>query len=301
MDRIGANKQIYEPLSVQLNIGGKECRTTVDTGASVSMVQLDMLRKITGSDRPVVRPMRIRVSALTGDAIGILGEVTLMVELDQSRPINFLVVEKAPHPALIGMDVLRALKVSIKIGKGSIKVGGQRYPASAEGVRTAKAGLHDTAEGKYSQIAVGNVTGRPIRIPKGKVLGRAEPVRPGTRMCAVQPVDKGSKKEEGRKPDNKDPAQVGEEEIRKYVAGMKDLKDDARGELLKLLLKYRWVFRTDLTGAGAAKLEPMKINTVDEEPVQARGPRLLPNEQEAERTELEKMARAEVVEPMRST
>ena len=141
LDRIGANKQIYEPLSVQLNIGGKECRTTIDMGASVSMVRLDTLRKITWSDRPVLRPTRIRVSALTGDAIGILGEVTLMVELDQSRPINFLVVEKAPHPALIGMDVLRALKVSIKIGKGSIKVGGRRYLASAEGVRTAKAGL----------------------------------------------------------------------------------------------------------------------------------------------------------------
>jgi hypothetical protein len=59
------------------------------------------------------------------------------------------------------------------------------------------AGIHATAEGKKSQIALVNVTGRPICIPKGKVLGRAEPLQPGAKMCAVQPVDKsGDEKKE---------------------------------------------------------------------------------------------------------
>ncbi len=67
-------------------------------------------------------------------------------------------------------------------------------------------------------------------------------------MCAVQPTSKDGKKAEPRKPDDKNPSQVGEADMRKYVQDLQGVKDDVKEALLKLLLKYRWVFRTDLTG-----------------------------------------------------
>jgi hypothetical protein len=161
-------------------------------------------------------------------------------------------------------------------------------------------GIHATVERKKSNMALANCTGRPICIPKGALLGRAEPLQPDAQVCAVLPTVKKPGEKMERRPDDKDPTQISEAELRKCVADMRGVRDDIKEQLLKMLLEHRWVFRTDLSGAGAANLEPMKIVTTDEEPTQARGPRLSPKEQEAERAELEKMARSNVVDKTRS-
>ena len=354
LEKVAMDQDLFEPLSTDLNIGGKACKVMVDTGASVSMITFRTLCDVTRTERPPMEPARTRVASLTGESIKILGQATLPVELDKTRWIRFLVVEHAPHQALLGMDIMTTLRVTVKIGEGVLKVGDKRIPAIPKRIRQAAtresgdlvrarrnttclpntvalihttgtfetdtivvdhctearlpqglytlAGLHATAEGKYSNIAVVNVTGRPICIPKGQVLGRAEPLRPevAAKVCAVRPQERSEEKKTVRQPDDKDKTQISEEELRKYVADLVDVRVDIKEQLLKTLLKYRWVFRTDLTGAGAAKLEPMKIVTTDNEPTQSIGPRLSPKEQEAERAELEKMARARVVDSTRS-
>ena len=344
------NKGLRQPLAARLRIGGRMTLTTIDSGSGACLLTRHALRAMPGGEA-MLRPSKAKVLSVSGDVVPVAGETTLVVDLDEPRAVRFLVVDEAPHEALLGNDLMAQLRMSIKVHKGVIKIGNRRFAVSAGSATASEKGaratvitaakdyycppntitvvategdfeteevftvadksiqlaeglyliegLHKTENGCLSRAALVNVNpGRAIRIPKGKALGRAENRTTGVKVFAAATEAEG-KRAGPRMPDDSDATQVTEEEIRKHVAGIQGLDDRQRARVLQILLKYRWHFRTDLARAGAADLEPMKVVTRDEEPTQARGPRLSPKEKEAERAEVEKMFKTNVVEETR--
>ena len=344
------NKGLRQPLAARLRIGGRMTSTTIDSGSGACLLTRHALRAMPGGES-MLRPSRAKVLSVSGDIVPVAGEATLVVDLDEPRAVRFLVVDEAPHEALLGNDLMAQLRMSIKVHKGVIKIGNRRFAVSAGSATAAEKGaratvitaakdyhcppntitvvategdfeteevftvadksiqlaeglyliegLHKTENSRLSRAALVNVNpDRAIRIPKGKALGRAENRTTGVKVFAAA-TEAESKRAGPRTPDDSDTTQVTEDEIRKHVAGIQGLDDRQRARVLQILLKYRWHFRTDLARAGAADLEPMKVVTRDEEPTQARGPRLSPKEKEAERAEVEKMFKANVVEETR--
>ena len=103
LNKVGS--QSVKPILVQLEIGGVNLDTELDTGAAYTIIS-ERTRKSFFS-KLKVRPSSIRLKTYTDEAINVLGQLHVHVKYnDQQSPLVLLVVE-GDRPPLLGRNWLR--------------------------------------------------------------------------------------------------------------------------------------------------------------------------------------------------
>ena len=89
-------------------VGKNKTHALLDSGADVSLVSSKFLQRIRKCiSRNSIRPSKLEVRGVTGQTLGIKGEIELPVRLKCRTLVHtFIIVETLGHPMLLGSDFL---------------------------------------------------------------------------------------------------------------------------------------------------------------------------------------------------
>ena len=79
-----------------------------------------------------MKASRNQILNLDDKPVKVLGRYSTPSTWDESVLVRFIVVENAPHPVLLGMDLLRARKAAINLKSMQLVVGRRRFPLRAK-------------------------------------------------------------------------------------------------------------------------------------------------------------------------
>ena len=119
------NEYIREPLSTEIKVAN--IPFSVYSGQSERACAFcgpDALKKIQRTDNPVMQASRNGVLNLDDKPVKVMGEVQYIVDLDEPTLVRFSVVQNAPHPVLLGVDLLRQRKAAIDLGRMQMTIRG---------------------------------------------------------------------------------------------------------------------------------------------------------------------------------
>jgi hypothetical protein len=119
----GAMDGNYKSMTAPLKCDNWICKGLVDTGASVSIMSIDLFHIISEANPKYVlmdKPATLPISA-SGHSLDIIGEVFVPITIEDSTAwVNVLVASTFHYPIILGTDALHALGVNIDFGTGMI-------------------------------------------------------------------------------------------------------------------------------------------------------------------------------------
>ena len=103
-----------DPLLLKVNLNGVQTNMELDTGAAKSLISQTMYNDLWSTNaRPRLRPCNQVLKVYGGQMLPVLGEITVVAQLERRAPKDVnLVVIRGDGPLLMGRDLLRSLEVT---------------------------------------------------------------------------------------------------------------------------------------------------------------------------------------------
>ena len=98
-----------EPYYATVRVEGRDIKFEIDSGATASVISKETYRRTWGSNRPPLRPSKLKLRTYTGQPIPHLGVLFVDISAEGQKARARLVIAKGGGPSLLGCDWLRKI------------------------------------------------------------------------------------------------------------------------------------------------------------------------------------------------
>jgi predicted aspartyl protease len=105
------------------HVMGKPYCMLVDTGASTTVLDEDQFNTLDENVKQTLKPTTTRLRGATGDYLNVSGELTVDVQLGETKIVAKVIIAKLGIPGVLGMNVLKPIGGMLDLAKGEIKIG----------------------------------------------------------------------------------------------------------------------------------------------------------------------------------
>ena len=120
-------------LTVSAQLNGQSIKALVDTGATISVIDKEVLKDVYKEQFPKLQTDNLDVKTVSGKALPVLGMFTTALDIaNGSYSCIFLVDQDLPYDALFGRHFLRANGAVINQQRNTLQLDGKRDDRSPE-------------------------------------------------------------------------------------------------------------------------------------------------------------------------
>ena len=160
----------------QIQIGHIPCSALIDTGADISVMSLNMLKKLQLQMRVTMRPIRSRnVFSVSGQDLKLLGEIDLILTVAGKKcPAKITILEKSSQDLILGTDFIHRHGVNVLHREGLLSVKEVTKMLSKRSVLLQPGTQHTIQLKAAKHIAPGRIglIGSHPNLDKKELLGR---------------------------------------------------------------------------------------------------------------------------------